>query len=226
MNIALVPARCGSKSIPFKNIKPLHGRPLIYWVLKALDDATSIDIIYVATDCQKIADTVEALGLKKVTIYRRLAENAQDESSTESVMLEFFDQLKIDKEETLFLAQATTPLLQSTDIEQAYTQYVNSGADSLLSCVRVKSFFWDENGTPLNYDYKDRPRRQDFDGVLVENGAFYINKVGNIIKANNRLNGNIVIYEMPEYASVDIDEEDDWLIAEKLMQKYRPSPEI
>lgn len=221
MNIALVPARCGSKSIPLKNIKPLYGKPLIYWVLRALNDANVIDTVYVATDCHEIADAVEALALKKVLIYHRSAENAQDESSTESVMLEFFENMKIDNGDTIFLAQATMPLLQSNDIEQAYRQYRHSGADSLLSCVRVKSFFWNEDGTPINYDYKNRPRRQDFKGILVENGAFYINNVGNVISAGNRLNGNIAIYEMPEYAMVDIDEEDDWLIAERLMQKYR-----
>jgi len=66
----------------------------------------------------------------------------------------------------------------------------------------------------------NRPRRQDFNGVLMENGAFYINTVENIKKYSNRLSGRIAIYEMPEYTAIDIDEEYDWIIAEKIMEKY------
>lgn len=220
MNIALVPARCGSKSIPMKNIKPICGKPLIYWVLKALQDASAVDRIYVATDCDEIASAVESFSLEKVSVYRRLAENARDESSTESVMLEFFDRVHIDPTDTVFLAQATTPLLRSIDIDQAFSQYKQEQADSLLTCVRAKRFFWNDEGTPVNYDYRARPRRQDFKGVLMENGALYISEVAKVIAAQNRLNGKIAIYEMPEYGLVDIDEEDDWPIAERFMKKY------
>jgi N-acylneuraminate cytidylyltransferase len=55
---------------------------------------------------------------------------------------------------------------------------------------------------------------------MMENGAFYINTVKNILKSGNRLSGKIGIYEMPEYTSVEIDEEDDWIIAEKIFRKY------
>jgi len=220
MNIALVPARCGSKSIKLKNIKLLGGKPLIYWVLKALNDSEIIDKIFVATDCKKIADAVISLNLKKVSIYNRLAENARDESSTESLLLEFLTATKPDKEDNIFLVQATSPMLQSSDITKAYNMYKQTHSDSLLTCTRTKRFFWNEDATPINYDFKNRPRRQDFAGTLVENGALYINKVSNIIKFKNRLSGKIAIYEMPEYSAVDIDEEDDWIIAQKLMKKY------
>ncbi|PNV83031.1 MAG: hypothetical protein C0627_07425 [Sulfurimonas sp.] len=220
MNIALVPARCGSKSIKLKNIKLLGGKPLIYWVLKALNDSEIIDKIFVATDCKKIADAVISLNLKKVSIYNRLAENARDESSTESLLLEFLTATKPDKEDNIFLVQATSPMLQSSDITKAYNMYKQTHSDSLLTCTRTKRFFWNEDATPINYDFKNRPRRQDFAGTLVENGALYINKVYNIIKFKNRLSGKIAIYEMPEYSAVDIDEEDDWIIAQKLMKKY------
>lgn len=71
-----------------------------------------------------------------------------------------------------------------------------------------------------NYQFEKRPRRQDFNGVLIENGAFYINSVSNIISSKNRLSGKISIYEMEEYKYVEIDEENDWVIAESLMRKY------
>ena len=72
----------------------------------------------------------------------------------------------------------------------------------------------------MNYDYMNRPRRQNFSGMLMENGAFYINTVKNILDNGNRLGGKIGIYEMPEYTATEIDEPDDWIILENLMRKY------
>ena len=89
----------------------------------------------------------------------------------------------------------------------------------LFCCCKSKRFYWDENGKALNYDICNRPRRQDFKGSLVENGAFYINSVENIIKTNNRLSGKIGLYEMPEYTFIEIDEPEDWDIAESIMKR-------
>ena len=80
------------------------------------------------------------------------------------------------------LVQATSPFVVSADFDNAISQLKKEKADSLLSCVRVKKFFWEENGKPINYQYTQRPRRQDFNGVLMENGAFYINSIANIKK--------------------------------------------
>jgi len=220
MNIGFIPARCGSQSIPFKNIKELCGKPLIYWSLKALSDSSSLDRIYVATDCHEIKETVKGFHLKKVNIYDRNKENASNTASTESVMLEFINNSNFDEEDIFILAQATSPFTTFHDFDRAITQLKNEGADSLLTCTKVKRFFWNKNGVALNYDYMNRPRRQNFDGILMENGAFYINKIKNIKKYKNRLSGKIAIYEMPEFTAIEADEEDDWLMIESLMYKY------
>ena len=86
--------------------------------------------------------------------------------------------------------------------------------------MRNYRFFWNSDGTSKNYDYKNRPRRQNFDGMLMENGAFYINTVANIKSSGNRLSGKIGIYEMPEYTAAEIDEPDDWIVLENLMRRH------
>jgi N-acylneuraminate cytidylyltransferase len=215
-----IPARCGSKSIPFKNIKIFCGKPLIYWTLNALENSKIIDKIIVATDCKEIATVVESFSFKKVNIYWRNPKNAQDFSSTESVMLEYIQQSNLQKNDYFILTQATSPFTQSEDFNVAFQKLIQEKADSLLSCARVKRFFWNEDGTPVNYDFKKRPRRQVFKGTLVENGAFYINKVKNILKYKNRLSGKIAIYEIPEFTSIELDEPNDWIMAEVLMKKY------
>ena len=220
MNIAFIPVRCGSKSIAFKNIKKFCGKPLVYWNLKALQNSKNIDKIFVATDCEEIKNIVNSFNLSKVKVYIRKAENASDTASTESVMLEFINKQDFEDDDLFFLVQATSPLTQTKDFDEALEKLKIEKADSLLTGVRTKRFFWDENSNSINYDFKNRPRRQDFDGLLMENGAFYINTIFNIKKDKNRLSGKIAIHEMQEFTAVEIDEEDDWLIAEKMMHKY------
>ena len=221
MNIALLPARCGSQTIPFKNIKIICGKPLIYWALLALTKSKNIDQIYVATDCDDIKDVVVDFNFEKVQIFDRCDVNASNTASTESVMLEFLDGMNFSEEDLFILVQATTPFTSSDDFDNAINIIKsNSEIDSLLSCVESKRFFWTKDGNAINYNYYKRPLRQDFDGLLMENGAFYINTVENIYKYKNRLSGNIHPYVMPEYTAIEADEEDDWLIIEQLMYKY------
>ena len=220
MNIAFIPARGGSKSIPLKNIKEINGKPLIYWTSKAAEDAKCIDKIIIATENEKIKETVLNFGFKKLEVYDRDPENARDESSTESVMTEYIKKSDLNLEDNFFLIQATSPLLKSEYIDKMYEEYIKSGADSIFSGVREKQFHWIETSqgvNPINYDYRNRPRRQEFQGIIAENGACYINKVKNILRDNCRLSGKITVYEMPPQTGFEIDEESDWIIVEQLM---------
>ena len=220
MVIAFIPVRGGSKSIPLKNIKLFCGKPLVCWNIEALENCDAVDEVIVATDSDKIEETVVAQNYKKTKIYRRSAENACDTASTESVMLEYIKYANLPETDTFMLVQATSPLTQTVHFSEAMDMYQKGEFDSILTCVRNYRFFWNPDGTSMNYDYKNRPRRQNFDGMLMENGAFYINSVKNIIESGNRLSGNIGIYEMPEYTATEIDEPDDWIILEKLMYKH------
>ena len=231
MNIAFIPVRGGSKGIPGKNIKLFSGMPLVYWSLSELQKTDLIDKIILATDCETIKKTVNSFCLNKVEIFDRSEENSKDQSSTESVILEYLNKESIDKENNFMLVQATSPLTTSENFSEAIELYSTGKYNSILSCARTKRFFWSEKGVAENYDFRNRPRRQDFKGSLIENGAIYINKVENILKYHNRISGNIGVYEMPEYTSIEIDEEEDWIIAESFMRKYvlkydRLSPKI
>ena len=217
--IAFIPVRGGSKSIKLKNIKNFCGRPLVYWTAKAANDAAKVDKVVVATDSEEIKNTVKEFNFNKICIYERDNINAQDTSSTESVMLEYIERAELSGSDIFILIQATSPLTAKHDIDAAFNLYMNEQADSLLSCSRTKRFFWDAGGTALNYDFRNRPRRQDFAGTLMENGAIYISSVKAIREARCRLSGKIAVYEMPEYCGVEIDEPSDWLIAENLMKK-------
>ena len=220
MVIAFIPVRGGSKSIPLKNIKPFCGKPLVCWNIEALEQCKEVDEIIIATDSDKIEEVVASRPYKKTRIYRRSAENACDTASTESVMLEYIHHAKLPADDIFMLVQATSPLTETVHFTEALEMYGKGEYDSILTCVRNYRFFWNAEGTSMNYDYRNRPRRQNFDGMLMENGAFYINKVGNILESGNRLSGHIGIYEMPEYTATEIDEPDDWIVLENLMRKH------
>lgn len=220
MNIAFVPVRGGSKGIPDKNIKLFLGKPLVFWTLSELEKTKSIDKIILATDSMKITNVVESFNFKKVQIFHRSSDNASDTSSTESVILEYLNDVGLNLEYNFMLVQATSPLTTTKDYSESLDLFLSGGYDSVLSCARIKRFFWNEQGEPMNYDFNKRPRRQDFEGTLIENGSLYISKVKNIIRHQNRISGNIGVYVMPEFTAVEIDEEEDWIIAESLMRKH------
>jgi N-acylneuraminate cytidylyltransferase len=219
--IAFIPVRGGSKSIPMKNIKLFCGKPLVYWNISALQKSDKVDEIIVATDSEEIKKAVNSFNFDKVKVYNRTAENATDTASTESVMLEYINQANLDTADIFMLVQATSPLTETKHFDDALTIYLKGQYDSMLTCVRFYRFLWNENGTSKNYNYEKRPRRQDFGGELMENGAFYINTVDNIRTFHNRLCGKIGIYEMPDYTAAEIDEPDDWVLLESLMYKNK-----
>jgi len=227
MNIAFIPVRGGSKSIPLKNIKLICGKPLVYWTVKAACGCKYIDKVYVATDSDKIKETVETFKtgaeadfFSKTEVVGRSAESASDTASTESAMLEFARNYDFDN---IVLIQATSPLLQASDLDRGFEAFASDDVDSVLSVVPQKRFHWgnDEFGYahPTNYDVFHRPRRQEFDGYLVENGAFYITSKTDLLKSQNRVSGNIKAVEMNEDTFFEIDETSDWIIIEALMKK-------
>ena len=159
--IGFLPVRIGSKSIKKKNIKEWNGKPLIYWVCNALENSKSIDVFYVASDSSEINSIFNSFNFKKGIIFNRNDENSKDTSSSESVLLEFLSKSKFNDEDLIFFCQATSPYLNSQDIDEAFDKL--SKYDSILSVTQFERFVWNKNGESLNYDYLNRPRRQDFE---------------------------------------------------------------
>lgn len=213
--IALIPLRGGSKSIPGKNIRPIAGKPLCNWVIEAALASNCIHQVCVSTDSDEISEVIKE-GFKNVEIVSRPPELATDEASTESAMLHFIDQVDSD---ILVTIQATSPLLQSKDLDAALGYFIDNQCDSLLTAVRSKRFYWTDACEPLNYDPKHRPRRQDFAGTYMENGAFYITRTSLLKAEKCRLGGKIGIYEMDAVTATEIDEPEDWNKVESLLKE-------
>lgn len=218
-NIAFIPARGGSKSVKKKNIKLINGRPLVYWVLDAVTCSKYVDKVFVATDSEEIKSVVENYRNGKIQVVHRSSEVSTDTASTESVMIEFAKKYNF---KNIALIQATSPLLKTKSLDAGFVKYFEHDIDSVLSVVRQKRFIWNEVEDlvlPQNYNPINRPRRQEFNGFLVENGAFYITSRERLLKTKCRISGNIAAIEMPEETYFEIDEPSDWIIIENLLKK-------
>ena len=218
-NIVFIPARGGSKSIPGKNIKEINGKPLIYWAIMASCRCRFTDMVYVATDDRLIRETVEGFGVQKLKAVGRSEDSATDTASTELAMLQFAKEQEF---ENIILVQATSPMLTSQELEEGIQKFREPGIDSVLSVVRQRRFCWERcagnRARPLNYDVVRRPRRQEFEGFFVENGAFYITSKEALLRTGCRLSGNIGMVEMQEDSYYEIDEPKDWEIVEHLLK--------
>jgi YrbI family 3-deoxy-D-manno-octulosonate 8-phosphate phosphatase len=216
-SVAIIPLRKGSKGIPGKNRKKLLGRPLYQWILgEAIK--SDLDEVYVFSDDPQIKERIEMdyHWAPKVKYWSRSEESATDTASTESGILELAEGLKYDFD-IICLLQATSPITQFDDINKVLNSVTSGESDSALTVVNTKRFIWSHDGKSLNYDFLNRPRRQDFDGLLIENGAVYATTKTQYRENQNRLGGRIATVEMPEESLTEIDEPSDWPIVEQLL---------
>ncbi|XP_051256043.1 N-acylneuraminate cytidylyltransferase A [Dicentrarchus labrax] len=229
---ALILARGGSKGIPLKNIKMLAGVPLIGWVVRAALDSEMFDSVWVSTDHDDIEKVARTWGAE---VHRRSAQVSRDTSTSLETIQEF---VRLNPEvDVLCNIQATSPCLHPFHVKGALKMILEDGFDSVFAVVRRHQFRWqevkkgsDEFTKPLNLDPVNRPRRQDWDGELCENGSFYFTTTDLIMKKGLLQGGKVAYYEMlPEY-SVDIDVDIDWPVAEQRVLRYgyfgRATPEV
>lgn len=223
MKIGIIPLRKDSKGIPSKNKKKMVGRPLFSWVLTEAI-FSDLDAVYVFTNDTEIISYVEReySWANKVFALLRNEENANDTASTESTMMEFSS--KINHEyAVLCLLQATSPLTLAADINKVLDKITIGKFDTALSVVKTHRFTWNSDGSPQNYDVFNRPRRQDFEGLLMENGAVYATKKELFLNSRNRVSGTIGLVEMPEETLIEIDSLSDWNIVENLLMERQKS---
>ncbi len=211
-NVAFIPVRAGSKSIKNKNITLVNNKPLVYWTVSAANKS-NLDKVFVSTDSIEIKTLVESFGFNKVEVIERSKESSSDKATSESALIEFANKYEFDN---IVFLQATSPLTQTYDINGALEKFLNSDKKSLISAIKRHQFLWDTKGTPMNYDPNNRPRRQEWDGYYIENGAFYISSRKEILKTDCRITTPVDFWEMSVQNIFEIDEPTDIDIVEKL----------
>ena len=219
-SIAFVPMRSGSKSIKNKNIKLFCNKPLFYWGLSAALSSNQFDEIIISTNSENYAELIQQeFRSPIIKIDFRSEELSQDETSTEDVLIEFFNRCPEYEKSLCILHQITSPFVKKDDFKLAIEIMSEANFDSLLSVVNFKRFVWDANATPVNYNPQKRPRRQDMPPFYCENGALYAFGVKHFTQQRSRLFGKIGFLEMANESLIEIDEPLDWTIAEIIFER-------
>ena len=222
--VAIILARGGSKGIPDKNIIGFCGKPLLAWTIEQIKKVKRIHSIWVSSDSERILEIGKQYGAKTIL---RPEEISGDTATSESGWLHALSVIeeKIGKVDAVVAPQVTSPLRESKDIEYGLELFEKGHYDSIFSCcVSEDILFWEEHddGTliSINYDYKNRGRRQDRKKQYIENGSFYIFKPEVLRKYNNRLGGKIGRVEMEIWKFFEIDTMQDIKICEAFMKAF------
>lgn len=248
--IAVIPARGGSKRIPYKNIKDFNGLPLIaYSIRTALTSGLFSDVI-VSTDDEEIAAVAKVHGAS--VPFLREAALANDFTGTMPVAVDAYRRMTDLTQQTLpgvCMIYATAPLLTPEHLKAAFAKYLSSQADYLFAGCEFpfpiqRGFYLKDDGTPDPVMPECMPMRsQDLKKAYQDAGQFYIYSKRYLdftidrdlqIRAGadpktlpERPHGFVSrMYEMPRYRVIDIDTPEDWEYALILAQALKLSPHL
>lgn len=227
--LAIIPARGGSKSIKRKNIRPILGKPMVYYSIEACQNSKYITRFVVSTEDKEIKEICQSYGAEVID---RPIELAQDETKTAPVMLQVSEVLEKQgyKPDYVTLIQPTSPFRTAEFVDNAFDfMFSKSECDSCFSGFYqgLTHALWKEHhdgSLEAIYDYRNRPRRQDVEchyNMFCENGAFYSVKYDVFKEVKDFIGKNPCIYITD--MNVDVDEPKDFELAEKMIQNQQES---
>ena len=230
MNIAVIPARGGSKRIPRKNIKLFHGLPVIAYAIKAATLSGVFEEVIVSTDDEEIAEVAASFG---ATIpWMRPRDLSDDYTTTVSVMQDAVNKLKSSSNDLEYVCciYPATPLLQPSFISQGLQILKDGDWEYVLSASRAETpperFFSldSSNGVEMHFPMHKATRTQDFLPSYHDAGQFYFGRSSSWESGLQIFSSRSTIIEIPRGLSVDLDTLDDWHYAEHLFAMQRMEP--
>lgn len=217
--IAIIPARGGSKRIPRKNIRSFLGKPIIAYSIEAALNSKIFDEVMVSTDDAEIAEIAKKYGAK-VPFYRSI-EASLDTATTTSVLIEVLDEYKKLGQEFEYCAciYPCAPFISTQKLIEGMELLVKSGVDSVLPVVKFsyppqRCLVIKDKKVQMLHPENYNLRSQDFEPYYHDAGQFYCLKSSSLIKEKKLYCENTVPIELPESEVQDIDNEEDWKIAE------------
>ena len=227
--VGIIPARGGSKGVPRKNIRPLAGKPLIYYSIVGGKKARCLNRLIVSTDDLEIADVAQNL---RVEVILRPKDLATDDAPMVPVLKHVVTYLENEEgylTDIVVVLQATTPFRRAKDIDQAVQLLVDTGADSVVSVCEAPHTcnpHWvmkiaDGRLSPYLDADKGYARRQDLPKVYWRNGQIYAVKKEVLFRTNSVYGVDCRPYIMSGEYHINIDSELDFLLAELLLREKR-----
>lgn len=208
-NIAVVPMKMNNRRLPQKNIKPFtNGKPLCHYILSTLLTVKGIDEVYVYCSNPDIQQFIP----KKVKYLKRSNELDLDTTKMNEVLQSFASDVPAD---VYIMSHATAPFISKESIEKGLYAVVSGNYDSAFAAKKLQDFLW-KDGNPLNYELNSIPRTQDLIPIFEETSGFYIYRNDIMTKFKRRIGYRPFIVEVGEIESIDIDEAEDFLIADAI----------
>ena len=222
--IGIIPARGGSKGVPKKNIKPLHGKPLISYTIKVAKESKHINQVYVSTDDPEIGEISKQYGAE--VPFLRPEELATDDTPTLPVIQHMarYVENKWGRLDIVVTLQPTSPLRTAQDIDKTIQKLIDTKADSVVSVFEVETHPYltaslDEDRLNWLYSEEKRGRRQDFPNVYSLNGAIYATERNTLLDNNSLYGKDTRAYIMSLERSMDIDSLYHFYLVEAIMKK-------
>lgn len=224
--LGIVPARAGSKGLVGKNIRPLNGKPLLYWVAQAMLSSPGIVRALCSTDSEEIANHAREAGLD--VPFLRPAELANDQSPIIDTVLDVVDKLEASGNTFthVLLAQPTSPTLLPEDISEALELVQSQNFDSVVSVTPIPHMFspataltagTDGELVPLFSNDKLVARRQDLPTYYARAGLLYLSSVEQLRRAKSFYGGRVGSVQIDWSRAVSIDDKDDFARAEDIL---------
>ena len=215
--IALVPFKLNSERVPNKNFRILNGKPLYWWVLETLATIGSIDKIIINTDARQ---EIERHGLPPnadIVIKDRKPHLCGDFVNMNLILEDDINEFEAD---FYLMTHTTNPFVKSATFEQAINSYVHGltdeSVDSVFSVNKLQSRLYNKYLAPMNHQPDQLKRTQDLDPIYEENSCFYIFSALSFQLHKSRIGVKPTIAVSSRLESLDIDNEDDWLLAETI----------
>ena len=207
--VAFVPIRLNSQRVEGKNLRLLGGRPLMTYLLDSLIQAENIDEVYVY--CSNLS-IVEYLP-EEVKFLQRDERLDSNTTLGQEIYDAFTQQVEAD---IYILAHTTSPFIKTRTIEDAVKKVQSGEYDSAFSAEKIQTFTWWQ-GEPLNYTFERVPRTQDLEPVYVETSAFFIFRKELWREHHRRIGFKPYTAVTDRIESMDIDNPDDFLLAEAIV---------
>jgi len=217
--LAIITARGGSKRIPYKNIKDFSGQPIIAYSIKAALNSNIFDEVMVSTDDEKIAEVARQYGA--AVPFFRSVKTSDDFATTADVLLEVLQMYEKQQKEFEFACciYPTAPFVTAEKLEKAFQLLQEKKADSVIPVTRFsfpiwRSFTMKEGKLFYNWPENASKRSQDFEPAFHDCGQFYFFNTKKFLQSRSLLMPATYAIEVPESEVQDIDNEEDWKIAE------------
>lgn len=211
---AILPIKFNSERVPGKNFRVFGGRPLFEHILQELAKVERITKIVINTDAP-IASFGKMVANRKFEFSGR-PKSLIGETISMNAIIEY--EIHRTNDEFFFMTHTTNPLLSSSTINEMLDAFIlkRDSHDSVVSVTKFYGRFFDKTGEPLNHNPAELVRTQDLDPVLFENSCGYVFSKSSFMKTLSRIGDKPLYFTTPKLESIDIDDEDDWMIASAL----------